>query len=155
MSKQAGKSPVISDNRKARHYYEFLEFTEAGLVLRGSEVKSLRAGQINFLDSYVDFKNGEAWLMGMHIAPYNYTSGYDAVAPDRPRKLLLHSREINTLRGRVEQKGLTVVPVKLYFKAGKVKVELALARGRKVHDQRDELKRRAENRDMQRELAGR
>ncbi len=155
MSKKDGKNPLISDNRKARHYYDFLEFVEAGLVLRGSEVKSLRAGQVNFLDSYVDFRDGEAWLIGMHIAPYGFTGGYDAPNPDRARKLLLHAREINAMRAKVDQKGLTVVPVKLYFAAGKVKVELALAKGRKLHDQREELKRRAESRDMQRELGQR
>lgn len=155
MNKKKPSSPLISDNRKARHYYELIEFIEAGLVLRGSEVKSLRLGQVNFLDSYVDFRQGEAWLVGMHIAPYSHTSGYDALEPDRPRKLLLHNGEIRALAAKVEQKGLTVVPLKLYFKAGKVKVELALARGRKLHDQRDELKRRAEERDTRRELAGR
>jgi len=155
MNKKSNASPLISDNRKARHYYDFLEFVEAGLALRGSEVKSLRLGQVNFLDSYVDFRQGEAWLTGMHIAPYSYAGGYNAPAPDRDRKLLLHKAEIRTLAAKVEQKGLTVVPLKLYFKAGKVKVELALARGRKLHDQRDELKRRAEARDTRRELAGR
>ena len=155
MSKKTGGGPLISDNRKARHYYDFIEFVEAGLVLRGSEVKSLRAGQVNFLDSYVDFRQGEAWLVGLHIAPYTHTAGYDALEPDRSRKLLLHHAQISNLSAMVEQKGLTVVPVKLYLKAGKVKVELALARGRKVHDQREELKRRAEERDTRRELAGR
>ena len=155
MSKKTGFNPLIGDNRKARHYYEFLEFVEAGLVLRGSEVKSLRQGQVNFLDSYVDFSRGEAWLVGMRIPPYSHTAGFDAPAPDRSRKLLLHAVEIRSLAAKVEQKGLTVVPLKLYFKAGKVKVELALARGRKLHDQRDELKRRAEELDARRELAGR
>jgi SsrA-binding protein len=154
MNKKSGSSPLISDNRKARHYYDFLEFVEAGLVLRGSEVKSLRQGQVNFLDSHVDFRQGEAWLIGMHIAPYDH-AGYDAPEPDRARKLLLHGTEIRTLAAKVEQKGLTVVPLKLYFKTGKVKVELALARGRKLHDQREELKRRAEALDTRRELAGR
>jgi SsrA-binding protein len=154
MNKKSGVSPLIGENRKARHYYDFLEFAEAGLVLRGSEVKSLRLGQVNFLDSYVDFRQGEAWLTGMHIAPYSHTGNYDAPEPDRDRKLLLHGAEIRALAAKVEQKGLTVVPLKLYFKAGKVKVELALARGRKLHDQRDELKRRAEERDTRRELAG-
>ena len=155
MNKKSGKSPLISDNRKARHYYDLLEFVEAGLVLYGSEVKSLRLGQVNFLDSYVDFRQGEAWLVGMHIAPYSHTGSYDAPAPDRDRKLLLHKSEIRVLSAKVEQKGLTVTPLKLYFCAGKVKVELALARGRKLHDQREELKRRAEALDVRRELAGR
>ncbi len=145
---------VVGDNRKARHYYEFLDFIEAGLVLTGPEIKSLRAGQMSFLDSYVEFKNGEAWLVGLHIAPY-VNAGYAVQEPYRNRKLLLHAREIRMLAARVEQKGLTIVPSKLYFNHGKVKAELAVARGRKLHDQRDELKRRAEARDADRELAGR
>ena len=143
---------LISDNRKARHYYEFLDFVEAGLVLTGPEVKSLRAGQVNFRDSYVEFRQGEAWLMGLHIAPYT-NAGYVEQDPDRNRKLLLHSGEIANLAAKVAQKGLTVVPSKIYFKNGRVKIELALGRGRKLHDQRDELKRRAEARDTARELA--
>lgn len=142
---------LISDNRKARHYYDLQEFFEAGLVLTGPEVKSLRAGKVNFLDSYVDFRNGEGWLVGVHIAPYA-NAGYVEQVPDRNRKLLFHADEIKMLTAKVEQKGLTVVPVKLYFKHGKVKLEVALAKGRKLHDQRDELKRRAEVRDVEREL---
>jgi SsrA-binding protein len=147
------KDSLISDNRKARHFYELLDFVEAGLVLRGSEVKSLRLGRINFLDSYVDFRQGEAWLVGMHIAPYTHLGNNDAPAPDRPRKLLLHAGEIRWLASRVEQKGLSVIPLKLYFKAGKVKVELAVGRGRKLHDQREALRTKAESRDIERELA--
>jgi len=145
---------LISENRKVRFYYDLLEFMEAGLALTGPEVKSLRAGKVSFMDSYVDFRNGEAWLMGTNIAPYA-NAGYVEQIPDRPRKLLLHSREIAMLAARVAQKGLTVVPVKLYFHNGKVKLEIALGRGRKVHDQREELKRRAEHRDAEREMAER
>ena len=141
----------IADNRKARQYYEFIEFFEAGIVLTGPEVKSLRQGQISFGDSYVEFKDGEAFLMNMHISPYNNTT-YVVQEPDRARKLLLHFHEIKTLTNKVEQKGLTVVPVNLHFKRGKVKVEIALSRGKKIHDQREELKRRAEKRDVEREL---
>lgn len=144
-------SSRIAENRKARQYYEFIEFLEAGIVLTGPEVKSLRAGQISFGDSFVDCRDGEAWLMGARIAPYE-RAGYVEQEPDRKRKLLLHAGEINMLSTKIEQKGLTVVPVKLYFKRGKVKVEIAIARGRKLHDQREELKKRAEARDMQREL---
>lgn len=142
------------DNRKARQYYEFLEFFEAGIVLTGPEVKSLRAGQVSFGDSFVECRDGEAFVIGMRIAPYA-RGGYVLQEPDRDKKLLLHHREIHLLTTRIEQKGLTVVPTKLYFKQGKVKVEIALARGRKLHDQREELKRRAESRDMERELAHR
>ncbi|MCH5278026.1 MAG: SsrA-binding protein SmpB [Desulfovibrionaceae bacterium] len=144
----------IAENRKARQYYEFLEFFEAGLVLTGPEVKSLRAGQVSFGDSFVECRNGEAWLVGMRIAPYE-RAGYVQQNPDRDRKLLLHAREIRTLAAQTEQKGLTVAPVRLYFKQGRIKMEIALARGRKLHDQREELKRRAESRDVERELARR
>ena len=140
------------ETRKARQYYEFLEFFEAGLVLTGPEVKSIRAGQVSFGDSFVECKDGEAFVVGMRIAPYE-RGGYVLQEPDRSKKLLLHSREIHHLATRIEQKGLTVVPVKMYFKQGKVKLEIALARGRKLHDQREELKRRAEARDVERELA--
>jgi len=140
------------ENRKARQYYEFLEFFEAGIVLTGPEVKSIRSGQVSFGDSFVECRKGEAFVVGMRIAPYE-RGGYVLQEPDRDKKLLLHSREIAMLAARIEQKGLTVVPVKLYFKQGKVKVEIALARGRKLHDQREELKRRAEARDIERELA--
>lgn len=144
----------IALNRKARHLYELDDFLEAGICLTGPEVKSLRAGQANFMDSYVDFRHEEAFLVGLHIAPYT-NAGYMPQDPDRPRKLLLHVREIQNLAAKVEQKGLTVVPVRLYFKHGRVKVEIALGQGRKLHDHRNELKRRAEERDMQRDLAHR
>jgi len=144
----------IAENRKARQYYEFLEFFEAGLVLTGPEVKSLRAGQVSFGDSYVECRSDGAWLIGLRIAPYAQ-AGYVTQEPDRDRRLLLHSREIRLLAAKIEQKGLTAVPVKLYFKHGKIKMELALARGRKLHDQREELKRRAEARDTERELVRR
>lgn len=142
----------MAENRKARQYYELLEFFEAGLVLTGPEVKSIRQGRVSFTDSYIDFKNGEAFVMSMHISPYD-NAGYAVQNPDRPKKLLLHFQEIKQLSAKVEQKGLTVVPLKMYLKHGKIKLEIALARGRKLHDQRDELKRRAENRDLARELA--
>ena len=152
MSKQ--HSAAIAVNKKARHLYELDDFVEAGISLTGPEVKSLRAGQVSFMDSYVDFRRGEAFLVGLHIAPYN-NAGYVTQVPDRPRKLLLHAREIRVLSAKVEQKGLTVVPVRLYFRHGRVKVEIALGRGRKLHDHRDALKRRAEERDTQRDLAQR
>jgi len=143
---------LIAQNKKARHYYELSEFLEAGIVLTGSEVKSIRAGHISFHDAYVTFRNGEAFLVGVRIAPYA-NAGYARHDPDREKKLLLHSREITLLASRVEQKGMTVVPVNLHFKAGNIKVELAVGRGKKLHDQRDDLKAAAEQRDLQRELA--
>ena len=146
------KSPaLIAQNKKARHYYELLEFFEAGLVLIGSEVKSIRAGHVSFHDAYVIFSAGEAYLTGLRIAPYA-NAGYAGHAPDRDKKLLLHAREITLLASRVEQKGLTVVPLNLHFKSGRIKIELAVARGKKFHDQRDALKQQAERRDLAREL---
>ncbi len=152
MSKKEGGILSVAVNRKARHYYEFLENIEAGISLTGSEVKSIRAGKVSFADAYVYFRNGEAWLSSLHIAPYE-NAGYAQHKPERERKLLLHAFEISSLAGKVEQKGLTIVPVRIYFRGGKVKVELALARGKKMQDQRDTLKQRAEDRDTARELA--
>ena len=148
------KTPAhaIAVNKKARHLYELSEFLEAGISLTGPEVKSIRAGKVNFIDSYVEFRQGEAWLVSLHVAPYA-NAGYAPQEPDRPRRLLLHAREIGRLAGTVAQKGLTVVPVRLYFSRGKIKVEIALGRGKKLHDHRETLKRRAEERDMARELA--
>ena len=151
MSQKTSPSTVAL-NKKARHLYELSEFTEAGIVLTGPEVKSIRAGKVNFIDSYVDFRQGEAWLVSLHIAPYA-NAGYVSQEPDRARKLLLHEREISKFAGLVAQQGLTVVPVRLYFKRGKIKVEIALGKGKKLHDHRETLKRRAEERDMARELS--
>lgn len=151
MSQKTSPS-TIAVNKKARHLYELSEFTEAGIVLTGPEVKSIRAGKVNFVDSYVDFRRGEAWLVSLHIAPYT-NAGYAPQEPERARKLLLHQREIAKLAGMVAQKGLTVVPVRLYLKRGKIKVEIAVGRGKKLHDHRESLKRRAEERDMARELS--
>ena len=150
MNKKNNRS-VIASNKKARHLYIFSDFLEAGMALTGPEIKSLRAGQVNFRDSYVDFRNNEAWLVGLHIAPYA-NAGYVPQDPDRTRKLLLHAGEIRRWAAQVDQKGMTVVPVCLYFKHGKVKLEIALARGKKLYDHRDEMKRRAEERDMEREI---
>ena len=142
---------MIAVNKKARHYYELLEYVEAGISLTGSEMKSIRAGAVNFKDAYVSFSNGQATLLGLHIAPYA-NAGYAQHEPDRPRALLLHAREIENFSEKVEQKGLAVLPVNMHFKNGKVKVELALGRGKKMHDQRQDLKQAAELRDAQREM---
>ncbi len=154
MTKQSGKIKIIGKNKKARHLYELVEFVEAGMVLTGSEVKSLREGRISFMDGYVNFEHGEAFLVGVHIAEYE-NAGYAQHRPDRPRKLLMHKREIEGLMKKVEQKGLTVVPTKIYFKNGRIKLELALGRGKKLHDHRQDLKERAAKRDTAREMAGR
>lgn len=149
MSKKNSKlgTPSIA-NRKARHLYHLLDFFEAGICLNGGEVKSVRAGKVNFVDSHVDFSKGEAILHDLHIAPYT-NAGYAVQEADRPRKLLLHKREILRLAAQVAQKGLTVVPTSLYFKHGLVKIEIALAKGKKLYDQRETLKQRAIERDRQ------
>ena len=148
----AGRKP-IADNRNARRLYEFVETLEAGLELQGAEVKSLRAGHVSFKDGYVDFQDGQAFLVGVHITPYDKTSEFDRPDPERPRKLLLHRREIERLQAKVEQKGLTVIPARLYFTRGRIKLEIALAKGKKLHDRRDDLKQKDIARDTARQLA--
>ncbi len=146
-AEEAAGDRSIAVNRRARHLYEVLETVEAGLVLRGTEVKSLRAGQVNFKDSYATVRSGEGWLLGCHISPYSH--GTDANHnPERDRKLLLHRRELARLSGKIAERGLTLVPLRLYFKDGRAKVELGLARGRKLHDKRSALREREEKREM-------
>lgn len=144
---EADSRRVVSRNKKARHEYEILETYEAGLVLRGPEVKSVRAGKVAFQDSFARVENGEVWLYNLHISPYEPAQRWNA-DPTRPRKLLLQKGEIRRLIGRVEEKGLTLVPLDLYFRRGYAKLTLALARGRKVHDRREELRRRAMEREV-------
>ena len=141
---------IVATNRKAFHNFSILETYEAGLVLRGTEVKSLREAQVNFKDCYASIDNGEAWLIGCHISPYHH--GSDANHdPERRRKLLLHQREIGRLLGKVAERGLTLVPLRLYFKGGRAKVELGLARGKKLHDKRATIRERDERREMAKE----
>ncbi|KKD39663.1 MAG: SsrA-binding protein SmpB [Limnoraphis robusta] len=142
---------IIIDNRKARHLYELLEFYQAGIELQGTEVKSIRGGRVNMQDGFALIRNGEAWLLNIHISPYE-TSAYFNHEPRRTRKLLLHRREINKLVGLVEQKGLTLVPTKMYFKNGLVKVEIAVGRGKKLHDKRESIKERDDQRTMARAM---
>ena len=145
---------LIAENRKARHEYQLLERYEAGLVLTGTEVKSLRAGRATLGQAYADVRDGEAWLIGAHIAEY----GQGNVAnhePDRDRKLLLHRKEIASLYGKVRERGLTLVPTRLYFKDGRVKVELALARGKDTHDKRRAVVDRDAKRQIERALKAR
>lgn len=136
--KQDSSRKVVCLNRKARHDYEVLETFEAGIVLRGSEVKSLRAGQAALVDSYAEVRDGEVFLVGAHIAAYASAS-YNNHDPRRDRKLLLHAREIRRLDGRVREKGLTLVPLSLYFREGRAKVQVALARGRRAYDKRERI----------------
>ncbi|MBI1321104.1 MAG: SsrA-binding protein SmpB [Candidatus Hydrogenedens sp.] len=141
---------TLADNRKARHDYEVLDTYEAGIALVGSEVKSLRAeGSIMLKDSYADFRSGELWLVGVHIGPYKQANILNHEV-ERKRKLLMHRHEIDKLKARVEEKGLTVVPLRVYFKRGKVKVLVGLCRGRQTHDKRDAIKARESKREIDR-----
>ena len=144
---------TIAENRKARHDYFIEEAHEAGIALTGTEVKSLRAGKANLKDSYAKVENGEMFICNMHISPYEQGNRYN-VDPVRNRKLLLHKTEINRLFGKVKQQGLTLVPLKLYFKHGRVKVELALARGKKTYDKRDDLAKKDAEREVERAFRG-
>jgi SsrA-binding protein len=138
---------LIADNRKARFNFELLDKVEAGIVLKGTEVKSLREGKLNLGDSYCDVtRDGEVWLVGAHISPYGAGNRFN-VDPIRKRKLLLHRREIERMGARIRERGLTLVPTRVYWKKGLVKLEIALARGKKVHDKRDAIKARDSDRE--------
>ncbi|MGF1481526.1 MAG: SsrA-binding protein SmpB [Cyanophyceae cyanobacterium] len=143
---------MLSDNRQARYLYEILETYEAGIELTGTEVKSVRAGRANLRDGFALIRNGEAWLLNVHISPYQASGQYFNHDPRRTRKLLLHRREISKLIGKLEQQGLTLVPLKLYLKGGWVKVSLGLGKGKKLHDKRETLKRRQDEREMARAM---
>lgn len=142
---------LIVDNRRARHEYHLSDRFEAGLVLQGTEVKSLRGGQATLQQAYAEVRDGEGWLVGLHVP--EYTEGNRANhEPDRPRKLLLHRKELERLASGVAEKGFTVVPTRLYFKGGKVKVELALAKGKELRDKRRDIASRDAKRQIEREL---
>ncbi|MCC5896489.1 MULTISPECIES: SsrA-binding protein SmpB [Cyanophyceae] len=141
---------VIADNRQARYRYSILETYEAGLELQGTEVKSIRQGRVNLRDGYALIRGNEAWLHNVHISPYDIASQYFNHDPLRNRKLLLHRNEIRKLIGKVEQQGLTLVPLKLYLKNGWVKVSIGLAKGKKLHDKRESLKRKQQDREIAR-----
>lgn len=140
---------IVAENRKARHDYIILEQIEAGLVLTGTEVQSLRLGKVNLKDSYARIKNGEAWLHQVHISPYPFAH-HDNHDPLRTRKLLLHKREIHKLYGKVNEQGHTLVPLKIYFKGGRAKVTLALVKGKREYDKRRTIRERDEKREMER-----
>jgi len=143
---------TLAVNRKARHDYVVHDTYEAGLVLTGAEIKSIRAGQVNLRDSYVTIRDGEAWLVGMHVAPYRHASNHEAYEPKRDRKLLLHRREIMRLQGQSQEKGFTIVPLRLYLKGNRAKVEIALARGKKLYDKREAMRKKETAREIQRNL---
>lgn len=153
MAREQGEKLIV-DNRRARHEYHLLDRVEAGLVLAGTEVKSLRSGKATLQQAYAEVRDGEAWLYGLHIPEY-VQGNRENHDPDRPRKLLLHRREIDRLYGQVREKGLTVVPTRLYFKDGRVKAELAVARGKEVRDKRRDIADRDARRQIERELKSR
>jgi SsrA-binding protein len=153
MEKSVGEEGkrIVASNRKARHEYEILETFEAGLVLKGPEVKSVREGKIGFQDAYARLEGGEVWLHSLHISPYEQANRFNE-DPLRARKLLLKKQEIRKLIGKVEEKGLTLVPLDIHFRRGYAKVTLALARGRKTYDKREKLKRRTQDEEARRAM---
>jgi SsrA-binding protein len=153
LSKDEGRK-VVARNRKARHEFDILETLEAGIELRGPEVKSLRAGQVAFQDAFARVERGEVWLHSLHISPYEQANRAN-VDPVRPRRLLLNRKEIRHLGAKVDEKGLTLVPLEIYFSRGYAKVTLGVARGRKLHDKREALKRREQDREAQRAMEAR
>lgn len=152
MARPSG-TKLIATNRQARRNYEVLETVEAGLVLQGSEVKSLRTGQVQIRDAYARIEGREAWLLSLHIAPYDHAQAHSGHEPDRRRKLLLHRDEIDRLRAKVDEQRLALVPLSIYFKDGRAKVDLALARGRRTYDKRELIARRDADRDAARAIA--
>jgi len=146
-----GGVKIIAQNKTARVNYSILDTYEAGIALTGTEVKSIREGRVNLKDSYAAVEDGEVWLYDMHVSPYSHGNRYNH-DPLRPRKLLLHKREIKRLYGKSRERGLTLVPLSLYFKNGKVKVALGVGQGKKLYDRREEIKRRDDKRAMERAL---
>lgn len=143
---------VVADNRQARFQYSIIDRFEAGIVLEGTEVKAIRAGKVNLRDGFALVRDEELWLLNVHISPHDTASQHFNHEPRRNRKLLLHKREILKLIGKVEQDGLTLVPLKMYLKKGYVKVSLGLGKGKKLHDKRQDLKKKQDNRDMARAM---
>jgi SsrA-binding protein len=150
MAKPQGEKPIV-DNRRARHDFHLTDRVEAGVMLSGTEVKALREGKATLQQAYAEVRDGEAWLVGLHIPEYVQANRANH-EPDRPRKLLLHRREIDRLYGQVREKGFTLVPTRLYWKDGRVKAEIALARGKELRDKRRSIADRDAKRQMEREL---
>jgi len=150
--KTNGDIKMVANNRKARHLYHILETVEAGLVLTGTEVKSLRNGRANMGDAYAVVENGEVWLRNLHISPYEQGNQFNH-EPLRKRKVLLHKGDIRRLIGKTQEKGLTLIPLRLYFRKGWAKVELALVKGKKTHDKREDIAKRDADRDMARAMS--
>jgi SsrA-binding protein len=154
MAAEKPERQVVATNRRARHDYEILDRTEAGIALLGPEVKSLRNGKANLTDGYAVIRRGEVWLAHVHIGPYDKAARENA-DPRRERKLLLHRSEIQRLAGKVAERGLTLIPLQLYFRNGRAKVELGLCRGKQRHDKRQSIRNREMERDVQRQMRGR
>lgn len=152
-TKENPDEKVVATNRRARHDYEILETVEAGLVLRGSEVKALRESKVTLGDAYARIRNHEAWVVGLHITPYSHMASLEEIDPERDRKLLLHGREIERLGARLDQEALTLVPLRLYFKSGRAKLEVALARGRSHRDRRQDIAKRDADLEAQRAMS--
>lgn len=148
-NKKNTEEKILASNRKAYHDYEINETFESGIALTGTEIKSVRAGSVNLRDSYAQVKNGELWLMNVHVAPYEPASRQN-VDPYRDRKLLMHRKEILRLHSRMQEKGLTIVPLKIYLKKNRAKVEVGLARGKKLYDKRDAIAKHDSEREIQR-----
>ena len=144
---------IISNNRKSSYLYSFIDKYEAGIQLKGFEVKAIREGNVNIAESYVNIKNNEIFIVGMHIGEYSH-SGYATHDPTRERKLLMHKVEISKIKSKFETKGITIVPLKLYFKKGKAKLEIALAKGKKKWDKRETIKKRDIDREIKRSMKG-
>ncbi|MDY6856247.1 MAG: SsrA-binding protein SmpB [Thermodesulfobacteriota bacterium] len=149
MVKKLLQQKVISRNKKALHNYFIDETYETGIVLKGSEIKSCREGKVNIKDGYAKIKNGELYLINTHISPYIHANQFNH-DPLRERKLLLHKREIKRLIGKIQEKGMTLIPISMYLKNGKAKVELGLAKGKKLYDKRESIKRKTEKRELER-----
>jgi SsrA-binding protein len=144
---------TVARNRRARHEYDILEVIECGIVLQGSEVKSLRAGRVSLPDAYARVEHGELWLFGVHVNPYEQAVGFGSHDPDRKRKLLVHRSQIDELVGQTQRESLTLIPLSIYFRDGKAKVELAVARGRRLYDKRHAIANRDADRDAARDMA--
>ncbi len=153
MTAKPTTDPVVATNRRARHDYDLLETVEAGIVLHGSEVKSLRESKVTLTEAYARIVDGELWLVGLHISPYSHAAGHTGHLVERDRKLLIHRHELDELKGRLDQEHLTLVPLRLYFSGGRVKVEVALARGRKTHDKRQAIAKRDADMEARKAMA--
>lgn len=152
---RSGGEKLVTVNRKAYHDYQIEEELEAGIALTGTEIKSIRAGRVNLRDAYARIENGELWLIGCHVSPYQQAGNFFNHEPDRPRKLLVHRQELNYLREKVQAKGYTLVPLRMALRNGRAKVDIGLGRGKKLYDKRDAMAERDARRDVERAMRNR